>query len=379
MIIGIDASRANVEKKTGVERYAFRVIQELKTLIPPEFRVMLYSREPLLGPLADLPLNWESRVIPRPRRLWTQIGLSLEMLRRPPDLLFVPAHMLPLVLPRRSAITLHDAGFSAVPEAYSLQGRLYHQLMTRFSARRAQAVFTVSEFSKTELLKYFGTPRGRVVVTPLACDEAPLRRIGAREAWRTLERYGISKPYFLFVGRLERKKNLAGILAAWRIYRESGFGDEVLVLAGKPGRGYEDAWSALDGSTSLATGGSDLAGDVILAGFVPDDDLPAFYSAASAFLFLSKYEGFGIPLLEAFAADVPVVASRAGSIPEVAGEAVMYAETPVEAAEAMRRLMREEPLRTRLMAEGRLRLEQYSWRATAEATWKTLREILEQN
>lgn len=379
MIIGIDASRANVEKKTGVERYAFRVIQELKTLIPPEFRVMLYSREPLLGPLADLPLNWESRVIPRPRRLWTQIGLSLEMLRRPPDLLFVPAHMLPLVLPRRSAITLHDAGFSAVPEAYSLQGRLYHQLMTRFSARRAQAVFTVSEFSKTELLKYFGTPRGRVVVTPLACDEAPLRRIGAREAWRTLERYGISKPYFLFVGRLERKKNLAGLLAAWRIYRESDFGDEALVLVGKPGRGYEDAWSALDGSTSLATGGSDLAGEVVETGFVSDDDLPAFYSAASAFLFLSKYEGFGIPLLEAFAAGVPVVASRAGSIPEVAGEAVMYAETPVEAAEAMRRLMHEEPLRIRLMAEGRLRLERYSWRATAEATWKTLREILEQN
>src|SRR5260221_1783404 len=104
--IGIDASRANVRHRTGVEWYAYHVIQELKKIVPDSYRVLLYTREPLRGDLAELPPRWEQRVLRWPPKfLWTQKRLSWEMLVRPPDLLFSPVHVLPLVHPRRSLVT----------------------------------------------------------------------------------------------------------------------------------------------------------------------------------------------------------------------------------------------------------------------------------
>ena len=126
MLFGIDASRANRVQKTGVEWYAWHLIQELKNIIPPDQEVVLYSSEPLIGELAKLPANWRSKVLAWPPKfLWTHFRLGWEMIWHSPDALFVPAHVAPIFSPRRLAITIHDVAFRATPEAYSPQGKFY--------------------------------------------------------------------------------------------------------------------------------------------------------------------------------------------------------------------------------------------------------------
>ena len=369
--IGIDASRANSGGRTGVEWYAFHVIQELKHIIPESYHVILYSREPLTGGLEVLPAHWESRVLRWfPRRLWTQLRLSWEMLRRPPQMLFVPAHVLPLVLPKRAITTVHDVAFMAMPDAYGFFGGIYLRYATWQATRRA--ILTVSEFSKREIVKYFHADPARITVTPLGFDATGYGQIDHDEARRRVASYGIFGPFFLFVGRLERKKNLSGLLAAFRIFKESRPGEVIkLVLVGKRGRGYEDAMRFVADTAVRA--------DVIEPGYVKQEDLPAFYAAATVFIFPSWYEGFGIPVLEAFASKTPVIASRATAIPEVAGDAACYADpaVPRTFTEAMVHVVDDPSLRERLIAQGTAQAAKFSWRMTAEKTWGEMEKVLE--
>jgi glycosyltransferase involved in cell wall biosynthesis len=374
-IIGIDASRANARQRTGTEWYAFHLIQELKAIIPDTVQVVLYSKDELRDGLGRLPPNWESRVLRwRPGRFWTQLRLSWEMFRRPPDLLFVPAHALPFVLPERCATTIHDVAFMARPKAYGFFERLYHRLTASLAVDRADLLLTVSEFSRAETVKYFGADPAKVAVTPLGFDTASYRPVTNQGTLdKVLSRYKISRPYFLFVGRLESKKNLAGLLHAYRIFRDKfdmARGHK-LVLVGKEGIGYKAAWRG--GIISPA-----LRRDVIETGYVCSEDSKYLYAGATALVFPSWYEGFGLPLLEAWACRTPVIASRLASIPEVGGDAVLYVDPsePEEIAHAMDSVSRDQDLRKDLIDKGQKRVGGHSWRKTAESTWMRLEHLV---
>jgi len=367
-VIGIDASRANAARRTGVEWYAYHLIMALKRVIPDSYRVVLYSREPLRDGLADLPTHWESRVLGwPPKYLWTQMRLAWEMLVRPPDLLFVPAHTLPLVLPKKAVTTLHDVTFMVVPEAYSWKGRAYLRFAARHAVKRAARLFTVSEFSKGEIVDWFGADPSRISVTPLSYDAESFREdLEGAETGQVLGRHGISKPYFVFVGRLERKKNLAGLVGGFRKFRESGGRDDwSLVLVGKRGRGAEEVL------------GGGVEG-VFEVGYAEAGELPHLYTGAEAFVFPSRHEGFGIPILEAFACGVPVVTARDSALPEVGGDAAYYLETndAEGIAAAMERLADDPALRDDLARLGSERVRAFSWEATAKKTWEGIESVL---
>lgn len=370
-VLGIDASRANRSVRTGVEQYAYHVIQELKHIVPDDVRVVLYSEEPLRDGLDVLPKNWESRVLGwPPRRLWTQVRLAWEMLVRPPDLLFVPAHVPPLFMLRaRLVTTLHDVAFMTMPEAYSPHGRLFLWFTYQIAAWRGR-VLTVSEFSKKEIVRLFHVEPSRVTATPLAHDAALYRPGGAEAAKVVAARHGVTKPYFLFVGRLERKKNLSGLMRAFGEYARMRPEDDVeLVLVGKPGFGYAaEKKLAIDAGVPM--------GRVRELGFVPNKDMPALFTGASAFVFPSHYEGFGIPLLEAMACGAPVITSRTTALPEVAGEAAVYVrDNDVrDIAGAMKLVVDDVAARERLRDAGLRRAAEFSWAKTAERTWEVLRE-----
>jgi len=373
-VIGIDASRANARQRTGTEWYAFNLIQELKAVIPDTVRVVLYSKDELRDGLEQLPPNWESRILRwRPGRFWTQMRLSWEMLRRPPDLLFVPAHALPLVLPERCVTTIHDVAFMARPKAYGFFERLYHRFAAGYAVDRADLLLTVSEFSRAETIKYFGADPAKVAVTPLGFDTRSYRPVTNQGTLdNVLGRYNIRRPYFLFVGRLESKKNLAGLLHAYRIFRDKfdvsrGY---KLVLVGKKGIGYEAAWRG--GIISPA-----LRRDVIETGYVCSEDSKYLYAGATALVFPSWYEGFGLPLLEAWACRTPVIASRLASIPEVGGDAVLYVDPsePEEIAQAMDSISQDQGLRKELVEKGQQRVGGFTWRKTAESTWIRLSQL----
>jgi len=339
---------------------------ELRRLIPDSYRVVLYSREPLRDGLADLPANWESRVLGWPPKfLWTQIRLAWEMLVRPPDLLFVPAHTLPLVLPKKAVTTLHDVSFMVVPEAYSWKGRTYHRFAARHAVRHAAHLFTVSEFSRQEIAKWFGADVDRITVTHISYDALSFRPdLDERKMFAAIDRHRIRRPYFLFVGRLERKKNIAALVDGFRKFRDR-HGDWNLVLVGKRGRGAEEA--LLDGVQG-----------VVEVGYAESEELPYLYAGAEAFVFPSKHEGFGIPVLESFACGTPVITSRAGALPEVAGDAAYYLD-PNDTdgiAAAMARLADDVALRDELARLGLDRVREFSWKRTAERTWQELERLL---
>ncbi|HBV57712.1 MAG TPA: hypothetical protein DEB73_00315 [Candidatus Magasanikbacteria bacterium] len=383
MLLLIDASRANNEQKTGVEWYGFFVIQELKKIVSPDTRVILYTREPLKGELTNLPPNWKEQVLPwPPRRLWTQIRLSWEIWRvksgsrnyaagvpKKEIVLFVPAHVLPLVCPTRTFITIHDLGGLRFPSGYSLFEKWYARFATWFALRCA-TVFTPSEFSKREIESVFGN--GKITVVPNGFDDSKYHLIDDKEAiGKIVEKYNIKPPYFLSISRLEEKKNTVGIIEAYKIFQEkillkSNLENYSLVLLGKPGYGYKKVTDAIRKSGYQHT--------IIIPGWVEAEDVPYLMAGASAFVFPSFYEGFGIPVLEAMACGVSIVASNRAALPEVADGAALLVDPykPGDIAQAMLEIVSSSALKEELVRRGLTRVREFGWEKTARGIWEQL-------
>jgi glycosyltransferase involved in cell wall biosynthesis len=370
MLIGIDASRATVARRTGTETYSLRLIRSLVGL-GSAHRFRLYTNG---APSAKLfwddpaPSNAQVCAIRFPR-LWTHLRLSAEMAVHPPNLLFVPAHVLPVIHPRRSVVTVHDLGYLSYPEAHRAGDRRYLDWSTRWNARQATAVLADSEATKADLVRAYGVDGRKVHVVCLGRDEtlAPQRDAGRLAAVR--ERYGIAGRYLLYVGTLQPRKNLARIIAAFaRLAGNPALDGVQLVLAGKKGWLYQDLFAQV-----MRAG---LAGRVLFPGYIADEDLPALLSGALGFVFPSLYEGFGIPVLEAGACGVAVITSNTSSLPEVAGDAALLVDPhDVDAiAAAMYRLVTDDALRAELARRGLENIKRFSWEKCARETLAVLVE-----
>lgn len=384
MLIGIDASRAAVGQRTGTETYSRCLIRALIEL-RSEHRFRLYTNgAPQVPGVPELPAA-AVRAIPFPR-LWTHIRLSAEMLTRPPDVLFVPAHVLPLIHPRRSVVTVHDLGYLRYPDAHRPRDRRYLDWSTRWNAQQATLVLADSQATKDDLVQAYAVARDKIRPVYLGRDETlgPVRDPDALAVVR--ERFGITGRYLLYVGTLQPRKNLARVIEAFaRVTaaspalgrageqpegrpRDRGATDLQLVLAGKRGWLYDDLFAL--------TARLGLANRVIFPGYVADADLPALLSGAVAFVFPSLYEGFGFPVLEAGACEVPVITSNTSSLPEVAGDAALLVDPhDVDAiAAAMARLIAEPDLRAELIRRGRENIKRFSWEKCARETLAVLVE-----
>ena len=368
MLIGIDASRAVATYRTGTENYALHLIRELLA-VGGEHRFRLYFRQ--APPAGLFPPGAEERVIPFPR-LWTHVALSREMLAHPPDLLFVPSHVLPLARPRRSVVTVHDLGYHYHPEAHTAWQNVYLRWSTRHNARSATRVLADSEATRRDLVNYYHTPPDRIAVVYPGRDEtlAPVSDPALLAGVRA--RYGLADPYLLYVGTLQPRKNLVRLVQAFSRLPALLAGQEQpphlpgLVLAGMKGWLHDEIVSQV-----RALG---LEGQVLLPGYVPEDDLPALLSGALAFVFPSLYEGFGLPVLEAMACGTPVICSNTSSLPEVAGDAALLVDPhDVESlARAMLRLLMNGHLRSELAARGLEQARRFSWRRCARETLAVL-------
>lgn len=361
MNIGVDASRATRGLRTGTENYSLHVVRELAGLPSPHQFTLYFNQPPEPGLFPDSP-RVRQRPMPFPR-LWTHVRLASEMLLRPPDVLFVPAHVLPLAHPRAVA-TVHDMGYRHFPEAHTWKARLYLEWGTRHNARASRLVIADSHATREDLVKFYGISESkiRVAYPGVRPDLSPVR--DAVRLNETLGRYGIPPPYALYVGTLQPRKNLRRLIEAFAQVPEP----YTMVLAGKKGWLYANI---LRRAESLGIGHR-----VLFPGYVQDEDLPALLSGASLFAFPSLYEGFGMPVLEAMACGVPVVCSDTSSLPEVAGDAALtVSPTDTEAlAAAMNRVLTDEELRRALIARGLERARLFTWRRCAEEILVTLEE-----
>jgi glycosyltransferase involved in cell wall biosynthesis len=359
MLVGIDASRAAVARRTGTENYALHLIRGLLAL-EDEHRYRLYFNQP---PAQDLfGLRAEQRVLTFPR-LWTHVALSWEMRTAPPDLLFVPSHVLPLVHPRCCVATVHDLGYHYYPEAHTLFQNAYLRWSTRHNARASTLVLADSRATRQDLVHYYGTSPDKIRVVYPGRDEdlAPVTDSTRLAAVRA--RYDLGAPYLLYVGTLHPRKNLVRLVQAYAHFLSqaaTGATDTLLVLAGQKGWLYDEIEAEV---RRLG-----LEGRVRLTGYVPGEDLPALLSGALAFVFPSLYEGFGLPVLEAMACGTPVVAADNSSLPEVVGEAGLLVDAgDVEAlARGLERLLGDGALRARLVDAGRQQARRFTWEAAAQ-------------
>ncbi len=369
MFIGIDASRLAASQRTGTENYAFQITGGLLKLASQQHRFILYFNKPPSSEIRhhfELCGRVEFKVIPLPR-LWTHLRLSRELVQHPPQRLFVPAHVLPVFHPGSSVVTVHDLGYLYYPDSHTANSRRYLELSTRFSARQARRIIAISQATRLDLNRHYGISDEKIEVVYHGYDQQrfhPVEDPVMGQAVRA--RHGLGPGRFLlYVGTLQPRKNLLRLLAAFEAIKdEPEFNDVQLVLGGKPG------WL----SQPIIERAERWPGRVILAGYVPDTDLPALLNAASAFVFPSLYEGFGMPVLEALACGCPVVCSNSSSLPEVAGTAALY-HHPLDTGAlvaCLRQVLTRPELAAQLRRQGPLQAAGFSWERCVEQTWQVL-------
>lgn len=320
----INARAAARPRITGVERWAREMAARLPEL--DHERYLVVRPPPAL-----------SR---RPGQLWEQVILPAVAARHRATVIYSPANLAPLAFPR-NVVHIHDAAALRHPEWYSKPYVEWQRRVMPRVARRAELVLTVSEFARAELIEFLGVPGERIRVVPGGVDPRFNPRVDPEPLQRRL---GLDKPYVLTVGDRGPRKNLDALRPAVAMLRKDGI--EVVVAGG--GRGHQ-LGTTLEGARDI--------------GYIPDDDLPALYAGARAFVLPSLHEGFGLTVLEAMAAGVPVVASSRGALPEVVTGAGLLAD-PDDwglVAVAVRRAATDETLRTRLRDEGIRVAARYTW------------------
>jgi glycosyltransferase involved in cell wall biosynthesis len=376
--IGIDGSLL-YGNYSGVEYAIWNLLQSLAKMdgddefvvyVPHDFRSDV-----------EFPSNWrfvrarfdgEQKLL---RVLWQQLVLPRLMQKDKLDVFHAPAYVMPLRSPVPTVLTVYDAIAFTHPQFCTLANRLHYRRIMPPSLQKARRVIVPSQAIRSDLVNVLHVPAEKIEVIPLGVEDLFFaeprhehRRTEnratsvsewsntepSRERQRAVkEKYQLPDRFFLFVGNIEAKKNLGVLTAASRSLP--------LVIAGGKVRGAYCVLRIAEGDRLL--------------GYVPRADLPALYSLATAFVFPSHYEGFGLPPLEAMACGTPVIASTAGALPEVVSKAAMLAnpDEPSEWALAMELIVKDASLRERLIQRGRERVRQFTWERTAQTTLEVYR------
>lgn len=371
--IGLDGrGLGNINRNRGIGRYTAHLIKALCSVAPDnEYLVFGYGDQPEAGPVGGLPVSW--RTVPGGDgppygKLREHLSFARAINREKLDLFHGIDHNMTPFLKCPNILTVHDLIPLVLRGPYLGPKSMLWMRAHMAAARRADRVIAVSECTARDVARIWGIPPERITVVgegvtsefspPEEGDNADL-----------LARYGITKPYFLYIGGFDPRKNIGNMLTGFRRYIAEGCA-ETFVLCGDTS-GFEEYLS--DELEELWLGER-----VLLPGFIDDADLPALYNGARALIFLSIYEGFGLPLLEAMACGAPVLASNAASIPEVTGGAAVLVDplNPDEIAGGFAKLAHDSDWRDGLIRRGMERAASFSWEGAARRISTVYGELL---
>jgi glycosyltransferase involved in cell wall biosynthesis len=340
---------------TGIGRYTHALASAVSEQVGPQNFTLFLTRE-----AAATGISAQQVVCPVPtpheslRALWEHTFVPLEVKRRAIDVYHSPNYTLPLNLPCAGVVTVHDLAFME-PNFHKTRLRLYLRLLTGISLRRAAKIIAVSEYTKHQIEQRFPRVRGRVSVVYSGLQP---RFLAPQDSGHRLH----LRPYVLFVGSVEPRKNLPRLVRAWERAVTANNLPHDLVLCGPIGWRYDASLNAIQNSP--------LRERIHQVGFVPETDLPHWYAGADLLLYPSLDEGFGFPVLEAMAAGTPVVSSDCSAIPEVAGDAaVLVNPKSVNAiADAITSVLTDQRLASDLIDRGRERASRFTWESAALET-----------
>jgi glycosyltransferase involved in cell wall biosynthesis len=373
MRVALDA-RLVAYQRGGIGQYILHLIEELPRLAgwrSGDDLTVLRSRK------ESTPLIERPTAHVRTATLWTpphnrfeQLALPLELARWRFDLLHSPDFIPPWRGHFRRLITVHDLTFLYYPQFLTTESRRYYNNQIEQAVRVADHISADSTNTKADLVRLLGVPSDKVTVVLLAPNPI-YRQLDTAACALALQRLGLSRGFILFTGTLEPRKNVPGLLTAYRALCDRQPSTPMLVLAGRRGWLFDEIFAQIEKLR--------LAERVRFIENLPNEDWVALYNSAGLVVLPSFYEGFGLTVLEAMACGTPVVCSDRGSLPEVTGDAALFVN-PDDLdglADAMLRALQDEPLRARLRERGFANVKRFSWEKTARETLAIYRRIVD--
>lgn len=371
MTIAINARFLLSGRLEGIGWYTHEVVRRLVERRPQDRFILLFDRPydqrfifgpnvkgVVVSPPARHPVLWYS---------WFELSLPRVLRKYGADVFFSPDGYCSLRSKVPTVMVTHDIAHVHYPlQVPPLVRRYYNRYVPRY-LHRAEQVITVSEFVREDIKRYYGLPdrKFRVGCNGVRPEFRPLK---GEERLATRQEFADGHPYFFFLGAVHPRKNLPGLIRAYTIFRQ-WTGSAVKLLVG--GR---LAWQTRE--VREAHRASHFRDDIHFLGYVPDEDLPRLLGASLGLVYVSLSEGFGVPLLEAMHAEVPIITSRTSSLPEVAGKAALLVDPhdPADIAEAMRNLYENPGTAARLVVRGREQREKFTWEASADVVEQALIE-----
>lgn len=372
MIIGIDGNEANVKRRVGIGEYAFELLQQFERCKTYDIRFKIYLKNKPLGHMPKEREGWKYKII-GPKKMWTQLALPLNLFfsKTKPNVFFTPSHYAPRFTKVPYAISIMDLSYLYFPELFNKEDLYQLTNWTKYSVLKAKKIFTISNYSRDDIIKKYNIEPERVIVT----------YPGVRSVKNTenknidMEKFGIKGDYILFVGTLQPRKNIVRLVEAFAMLKDVRPKTKVLnlVIVGKKGWQYEEILSSPEKYG--------IKDRVKFLDFIEDEDLPALYKNASCFVLPSLYEGFGLPVLEAMSYGCPVLTSNVSSLPEAGGDAAIYfdPENVSDIKEKIEKVLNDPKLREEMIEKGKKQVKKFSWEKSAKETLNALQELAKNN
>jgi len=377
MRIGIDA-RTLINRR-GIGNVVFHFLRELSN-IPNDNFYIIYVDDQDSEKYIPKDIRFSVRVLgPKIYPIWEQITLPLSIVRDNLDILHCPGNSAPIFLPGniKLVVSIMDVMYMfekgrmpKSPSWYQQIGRAYLSFIVPIVAKRAEAITTISASSKEDILQYIDVPHERINVIWLAADSSWTEPSARNSLSAINSKFGLNQPFVLVLGALDPRKNTVNALKAFAQFKHASASKMQMVIVGLTAGGVA--------SLKILAGELEVTESVVFSEFVADGDLLALYAAADIFLYPSLYEGFGLPVLEAMISGTPVITTSCGSIPEIAGDAALMVDPhDIDSiAAAIMRIAYDENLSDCLVALGKTRASEFSWRVFAEKTLATYQSVM---
>lgn len=326
----------------------------------PEFIFSSNVKPIVIGPPARHPVLYF---------IWFEISVRYILKKIKADIFLSPDGYLSLGVTTPSLIVFHDLNFEHYPADLPIFERFYYRTFFRKYAHKARRIATVSEFSKADIIKQYGVDPSLIDVVYNGANEG-YALVDEVTRTSTRNRFTGGKPYFFFVGALHPRKNLVNLFKAFDLFRESDTEDTKLLIAGA-----RKWWT---GEIAEVFNNMKFKEDVIFAGRLETNDMHLAMGSALALTYVSYFEGFGIPIVEAFRCGTPVITSNVTSMPEIAGDAALLVDpfSPEDIAVSMGKISTDNNLRDKLIKAGTDRAKVFTWDKSAERLWKSVEKVM---